>query len=510
MISINSRIAKNTVFLYFRMILTMAISLYTSRIVLQVLGVTDYGIYNVVGGVVTMFSFLNGAMVTSTQRYITYYLGIGDYAKQCEVFTTCVQIHAVISLIVVLLAETVGLWFLYTQMVIPSPRFTASLWVFHLSVVTMVVQIMSVPYNSVIIAHEQMGAFAYISIFEVTLKLLIVYLLTISNMDKLVLYAILIAVVQLLVRYIYTNYCLSHFSECKLRRIWDFSLFRAIGSFAGWNLWGNLAGTLMSQGLNLLLNVFFGPVVNAARGIAQQVEIALTQFSSNFLMAVNPQITKTYARSEMDEMHKLVFRACKFSYFMLFLLSLPIVFETEVILGIWLKTPPENTALFLRLALAIVLVDTLARPLMTAAAATGKVRLYQSVIGGILLLIVPLSYVVLRLGGDPFSVYIVHFLVVVIAFIVRLFIIRPMIGLSLSEYFHKVILPVCCVTLLSLPIPLLLKSVLYSSITSSLLVAITCFVSVGVVSYYVGLTYSERLFVGEKVSLFLAKVTKRK
>lgn len=502
----NKRIAKNTLFLYFRMILTMTISLYTSRIVLQVLGVTDYGIYNVVGGVVTMFAFLNGAMVTSTQRYITYYLGIGDYTKQCDVFTTCVQIHAVISLIVVLLAETAGLWFLYTQMVIPASRFIASLWVFHLSVATMVVQIMSVPYNSAIIAHEQMGAFAYISILEVTLKLLIVYLLTIGSMDKLVLYAILTAVIQFFIRYIYTNYCLSHFSECKLRRTWNFPLFKEIGSFAGWNLWGNLAGTLMGQGLNLLLNVFFGPVVNAARGIAQQVEMALTQFSSNFLMAVNPQITKTYARSEHENMHRLIFRACKFSYFLLFLLSLPIMLEAETILRIWLKTPPENTAIFLRLALAIVLVDTLARPLMTAAAATGKVKLYQSVVGGILLLIVPTAYVVLKLGGSPASVYVVHFFVVGIAFIARLFIIRPMISLCLAEYFRKTILPVCCVTLITLPFPLLLKAMLSANTTTSFAVMVACMASAGIATFCVGLNYNERIFVTEKISSILAKM----
>lgn len=482
----------------------MAVSLYTSRVVLAVLGVTDYGIYNVVGGIVTMFSFLNGAMVTSTQRYLTFYLGKCDEENLSNVFTTCIHIHAVISITVMILAETVGLWFLYTQMVIPIERFQAALWVFHLSVLTMVVQIMSVPYNSAIVAHEQMGAFAYISIIEVTLKLLIVYLLTIGDFDKLILYAILITLVQLFIRYIYTRYCLKHFPECKTRQIWLPSLFHEIGSFAGWNLWGNLAGTLYSAGLNLLLNVFFGPVVNAARGIAQQVEATLVQFSSNFLMAVNPQITKTYAQNEIREMHKLLFRACKFSYFLIMIFALPIMFEAETILALWLRTPPEHTATFLRLTLCIVMLDSLARPLMTAAASTGKVKLYQSVVGGVLLLIVPVAYVVLKLGGSPASVYVVHFTMSFLASTARLFIIRPLILLSIREYLINSVVPAIGVTILSVALPYLVMPLFSEGIQSSFYIIIFSFVAACSSTYVLGFTVNERKFLNKKIFATMA------
>ena len=471
----NKRIAKNTLFLYIRMLFIMAVQLYTSRAVLNILGVVDYGIYNVVGGIVTMFAFLNSAMVTSTQRYITFELGKKNYDRLKTVFTTSIQIHALISLTIIILGETVGLWFLYEKMVIPTERMTAALWVFQLSILTMIVQVMSVPYNSAIVAHEKMSAFAMISIVEVVLKLLVVYLLLIGHFDKLIFYAVLIAVIQLFIRSLYTNYCHRHFQETRLIKVYDKTLIKEMGKFAGWNLWGNLAATLFGTGLNLLLNMFFGPVVNAARAIAVQVETAIAQFSGNFLMAVNPQITKLYASDNMKEMHSLLFRASKFTFFLLFILSLPVIMETDIILQVWLKTVPDYTVPFLRLLLCIAIIDSVARPLMTAAAATGKVKLYQSVIGGILLAIVPIAYVVLRLGGNPTSVYIVHLSVCIVAFIARLYIIRPMIRLSLQSYLNNVILKCIPVCLLSLALSMSLKSVLPQGFLFSVCI---CFLSV--------------------------------
>ena len=505
----NMRIVKNTLLLYVRMFLIMAVSLYTSRVVLAALGVTDYGIFNVVGGLVTIFSFLNAAMVTSTQRYLTFYLGKGDQDKLTNVFTTSIQVHAIISVIVLVLAETIGLWFLYTQMVIPQERFHAALWVFHFSVLTMMVQIMSVPYNSIIVSHEQMGAFAYISIMEVSFKLLIAYLLTIVAFDKLIAYAILIVLIQLLIRFVYIRYCLKHFPECKVRRIWMPSLLREIGSFAGWNLWGNLAGTLFGTGLNLLLNVFFGPVVNAARGVAHQVEAALVKFSSNFQMAVNPQITKSYAKNEIQKMYTLLFRASKFSYFLIMIFALPIMFEAEAILDIWLKTPPEHSAIFLRLTLCIVMIDTLARPLMTAAAATGDVKLYQSLMGGIMLLIVPVAYLVLKLGGSPSSVYVVHLTISIIASFVRLFIIRHMIRFPISEYFIKAIVPVLQVTTLSTASAFLIKTIFSDGIIYSFLVIALSFFAACAMTYAIGFTTNERKFIKNKAAEMYVRVVKK-
>lgn len=505
----NKRIAKNTMLLYVRMLFIMAVQLFTSRVVLNTLGVVDYGIYNVVGGIVTMFAFLNGAMVTSTQRYITFELGKDNMQRLKEVFTTCVQIHLIISFIIVILGETVGLWFLYEKMVIPADRFTAAIWVYQLSILTMCVQVMSVPYNSDIVAHEQMGVFAVISVIEVVLKLAVVYMLVIGNFDKLILYAILIAAIQLLIRFFYTKYCNRHYEESRLIRTFDKQLAKEMGKFMGWNIWGNLAATLFGTGLNLLINVFFGPMVNAARAVAVQVETAIAHFSSNFLMAVNPQITKLYAQNNLQDMHNLLFRASKFTFILMLVLSLPVVVETDIILKVWLKIVPDYTAIFLRLLLAIVIIDSVARPLMTAAAATGDVKLYQSLIGGILLSIVPIAYVVLKLGGSPASVYVVHLVICIIAFLTRLWVIKPMIKLSIRQYFSKVILRCVLVMAVSLPLCLLVKNLLPDGILSTIIVCAFCVLVASSTSYMLGLNQGERQFVNNKSMELIHKFVRR-
>lgn len=278
----NKRIAKNTLLLYFRMLFMMAVSLFTSRVVLNTLGVEDYGIYNVVGGVVAMFGFINGSMSSATQRYITFALGKGDKENLQKVFCTALQIHVLIAVLIVVLGETVGLWFMYTQMQIPTDRMDAAFWVLQRSIASTVIMIISVPYNADIVAHEKMSAFAYISILEAVLKLAVVYMLVVFSSDKLILYAFLILAVQLLIRLCYSRYCNRHFEESKYRHVWDKSLFKEMTGFAGWSMFGNLSSVLFSQGLNMLLNVFFGPVVNAARAVAVQVQSAIQQFVTNF------------------------------------------------------------------------------------------------------------------------------------------------------------------------------------------------------------------------------------
>ena len=505
----NKRIAKNTMLLYVRMLFIMAVQLFTSRVVLNTLGVVDYGLYNVVGGIVTMFAFLNGAMVTSTQRYITFELGKGNMQRLKEVFTTCVQIHIIISIIIVILGETVGLWFLYEKMVIPEERFSAAMWVYQLSILTMCIQVMSVPYNSDIVAHEQMGVFAAISVIEVVLKLAVVYMLVVGNYDKLILYAILIAAIQLFVRFFYTKYCNKHFAESRLIRFFDKNLAKEMGKFMGWNIWGNLAATLFGTGINLLLNVFFGPVVNAARAVAVQVETAIANFSSNFLMAVNPQITKLYAQNNLQDMQKLIFRSSKFTFILMLVISLPIVVETDMILRMWLKIVPEYTVIFLRLLLAIVTIDSVARPLMTAAAATGDVKLYQSLIGGILLSIVPIAYVVLKLGGAPASVYVVHLVICIIAFLTRLWVIKPMIKLSIHQYFCSVVLRCVFVLTVSLPLCLLVKFLLPEGILPTIIVCVACVLVASATSYLLGLDREERQFVNTKSLELIHKFARR-
>ena len=493
--------------LYMRMFLTMAVTLYTSRIVLNVLGIEDFGIYNVVGGVVSTFGFMNAAMTTATQRYLIFEFGRNNFNQLQKIFNTSLSIHALISILVIVLAETVGLWLLSNKLTIPSYRMDAALWVFQLSVFSSVVMIMSVPYNAAIIAHEKMSAFAYISVLEVVLKLLIVFLLQVGDYDRLKMYAILIFAIQLCIRLIYGLYCDRYFPETKFRKMWDPKLFREMLSFASWYLWANCATIASTQGVNILLNLFFNPVTNAARGIAVQVQGAFEQFSISFQMALNPQITKSYAVHDYSYMHNLIFRSSKFSFFLLFLLLLPVMFETEMILTVWLKIVPADTVIFVRLMLCATIVDTASNPLMVAAAATGKVRFYQLAMGGTLLAILPISYIVLKLGGNPSSVFVVHLCIFLLAFVVRLFIVCPMIELSLTKYVKQVVLRCLLVAVISLILPLLLRFLFpEESIGHFLLVCLSCVVSVFVSVYYWGLDSSERLFVDRNVISLISKI----
>lgn len=501
----NKRIAKNTLLLYFRTLFIMLVTLYTSRVVLNTLGVTDYGIYNVVGGVVAMFGFINGSMSSATQRYITFALGKGDQSNLQKVFSTALQIHVLIAVLIVVLGETVGLWFMYTQMQIPADRMDAAFWVLQCSIASTVIMIISVPYNADIVAHEKMSAFAYISILEAVLKLAVVYMLVVFSSDKLILYAFLILAVQLLIRLCYSRYCNRHFEESKYRHVWDKSLFKEMTGFAGWSMFGNLSSVLFSQGLNMLLNVFFGPVVNAARAVAVQVQSAIQQFVTNFQMALNPQITKTYAKGEMGEMHKLMFRSARFSFYLLFLLSLPVLFETDFILTVWLKTVPDHTVVFLRIMICTSLLYTLSNPLMIANQSTGKVKRYQAVCGTILLMILPISYICLRFGCPAYSVFIVHFAVESITQIVRMLLLRPLIGIRMQDYLKHIYLKVSVVVTLSVILPFLVYENMDATVLRFFTVCTVCVLSVGTIVYMVGLSSSEREFIKAKITRFIIK-----
>lgn len=332
----------------------MLINLYASRIVLAALGVEDYGIYNVVGGVVAMLSFLSGAMATGTQRYLTFELGKNDFNRLKKVFTTSINIHLLISLIVVLLAETVGLWFFNNKMIIPESRMNAAYWVFQLSVISTIVLFISVPYNAAIIAHEKMGTFAYISILDALLKLLIAVLLLCVNTDCLITYAILMLCEQVLIRVIYGTYCKKHFPETKYELVFDRKLFKEMLTFSGWNIWGSAASVGMGQGVNILLNVFFGPIVNAALGIAAQVQGAVSQFAVGFQTAINPSIIKSYASRNINYMHNLVYRASRYSFFLLLCICLPVFLETDMLLSIWLKIVPEYATIFFKVSIMCI------------------------------------------------------------------------------------------------------------------------------------------------------------
>lgn len=498
-ISANSRIAKNTIFLYFRMILLMVVSLYTSRVVLSTLGIEDFGVYNVVGGFIGMLSFLNGAMSGSTQRFITIELGRGNIESLKHVFSNCIITHAIIAFIVFLIAETIGLWFLLEKMVIPDERMTAAIIVYQSSIIASIVQIMSYPYNADIVAHEKMSAFAYISIYEAFANLAIVFLIRIGNYDRLALYAVALLIIKISVIIVYRFYCRRNFIETRVKKVYDKALIKQLFAFTGWNLWGGMAGTLMGQGINVLLNLFFGPTVNAARGVAIQVQTAVNMFASNFQMAMNPQIMKTYASGDFSEMHTLLFRSAKFTFMLLLCIMLPIASEINMILSIWLENVPTYTNDFVCLMFVVCMIDSVSNPFMTSSAATGNVRIYQSVVGGILLTIVPIAYFVLKIGGNPYTVFYVHIIVALFAFAARLFIVRNLIYLSLRKYFFKVVLPCVLVFIPSVLFASLLKNCMplglpYTIINIILIITVTVFTS-----FMLGLTKNERVFILAKI-----------
>ena len=492
--SANKRIAKNTLVLYVRMLFTMGISLFTSRVILQTLGVEDYGISSVVGGVISMFTFINAAMVSSTQRYLNFELVRGDANQLWSVFSTSLQIHALIALAIIVLSETVGLWFLNEKLVIPEARMTAAMWVYQCSILSCAVSIMSTPYNAVIVAHEKMSAFAYISILDVSLKLLVVYLLVVLPFDKLIILAILNLLVQLFIRYIYTLYCHRHFPESYFQFRFNKTLFKEMFGFAGWSFWGNLAAILYTQGLNMMLNIFFGPIVNAARGIAVQVQSAVQQFVGGFQTALNPQITKNYASNNLPQMHSLMFRSARFSFLLLFFLSLPVLMETNFILTLWLKTVPDDAVIFTQIMICISLIYTTANPCIIANQATGKVKIYQMVVGGILLLILPISYVVLKLGAPAYSVFIVHFCIESLAQFSRMYMLRKLIHLPLWQYMKNIYIPIVSTVVIAIILPLVVRMQVAEGWLRFLAVGFTCVLSVGASSYFIGFTKQERVF----------------
>ncbi len=504
----SKRIAKNTLVLYVRMFFTMAVSIYTSRVILHSLGIEDYGIYNVVGGLVGIFSMLSNTLAASIVRYINYAIGKDDADYLKKVFSTSINIQVILAVVVVLLAETVGLWFLYNKMIIPDERFNAAFWCFQISVLTFVINLLSVPYNSAIIAHEKMSIFAYISIFEVSVKLFVAFVIVYNPFDRLIYYALLLAIAAILVRLFYAIYCKRSFVECKYHFVWEKGLVKEMLSFAGWNMFGASANVLMRQGVDVLLNMFFGPAVNAAKGVANQVNAAIHGFVSNFQTALNPQIMQNYASGNKEYMMYLVFKGTRLCYYILLVLSLPVIFTTDYILSIWLMEVPEHTALFVRLILILSLSDSLAGPLVTAMVATGKIRNYQIVVGGIMLLNIPISYVTLKIGCIPEIVLVVAIFLSVCCEAARLIMLKPMIGLSIRKFLREVYFKALYVTLVASVLPYVLLRYLNDTFLHFVILFTVSFVSVSVCILYLGCEKGERAFVFSKVKDFKTKFIK--
>lgn len=456
----SKRLAKNTLMLYFRMLFSMVVAFYTSRVVLQQLGVNDFGIYNVVGGFVAMFGIVSNSMTSSVSRFLTFEIGKGNNKALQTVFSTSVYIQLLLALLVIILIEIIGVWFLKNRMTILPQRIEAAYWVLQCSALTFVVNMISVPYNAAIIAHERMQAFAYISILEVSLKLLVAFLLGISLFDSLKLYAVLLALTSLIIRYVYSLYCRKHFEESKLIWKFDKKLVKEIASFSGWNFIGSTSAILRDQGVNLLLNIFYGTVVNAARGIANQVNNAIYSFSSNFMMAVNPQIIKSYAAGEREQMFSLMRTSTRLSYFLLFILSSPILFEAEPLLHLWLNIVPDYANQFTILILIFSLSESLGIPLQFVNQATGKIRNYQLVVGITQLLNFPVAYFLLYKGLSPISVYVSAIVISQICLFLRLIMLRISVELNIVKFIKEVYIKILIVSGLSLIIPGMTKYLL--------------------------------------------------
>lgn len=440
-ISNNKRIAKNTLLLYFRMFITMCVGLYTSRIVLNVLGVSDYGVYNVVGGVITIASFLNSAMVAATQRFISYELGKGDLKRLNAVFCTSINIHMAIAIIAVLIGETVGLWFVNNQLNLPESRMIAVNYVYQCSILTFVFTVISVPYNSCIVAHEKMNIYAYISIFEVVMKLVIVYALLVSPIDKLIMYAILLSLVSVVVRCVYSFYCKRYFTECRYHFIIDKDLSNKMFSFAGWSILGNLGFSFKDQISNIILNLFFGPTVNAARGIGLHVTSLINTFSTNFTMAMNPQITKQYAAGNLNESKRLVYIGARLTFCLLSVISIPVILNIDYLLKIWLGVVPEYTSEFMILSIITCLLYSLSNSVTTAIQATGNIKWFQIGVSIILLSELPIAYFLLRDGGKPYFVMFPTIFTYIIAVFFRFLLLHKMIPIySIRVYLLDVVL----------------------------------------------------------------------
>lgn len=450
------RIAKNTLMLYGRMLFSMVVSLYTSRVVLNTLGVVDYGIYGVVGGFVSMFSLISSSLSSAVSRFLTFELGRGDQDRLNKAFSTSLLIHIVLAIAVLVIAETVGVWFVNNRMTIPADRLYAANWVFQASIFSFMFGLFSVPYNASIVSHEKMSAFAYIGILDTTLKLLIVLFIAYSHwhFDKLIVYALLLVAVSITLQCIYLAYCRKHFEECRLRISFDKGFWKEISSFAGWNFIGCTAVTLKDQGVNVLLNIFWGPVINAARGISMSVNGVLSSFVGNFMTALNPLIMKSFAIKDVSYSIQLVKLGARFSYFILLFVVLPFLFETEYILNVWLVSYPEATISFVRFALIVSMIDAISNTLITLQLATGDIKKYQIAVGGVLLLNFPVSYLCLKLGCNAQFVYIIAIVIAIICLALRLVLLKQMIGFSIRAFIVEVLLPVMRVTIVALLLPL--------------------------------------------------------
>lgn len=483
----NKRIAKNTMMLYLRMGITMIVSLYTSRVVLNSLGVEDYGIYSVVGGIISMFTFLNGALSGATSRFITFELGKKDYIQLNKTFSAAWINHIILTLIIIFFAETIGLWFLYNKLVIPLDRMNAAIWVYQCSIATTILGIIQVPFGALIMAHERMGVYAYFSIFDVMLKLALVITLKYIPTDKLIFWAVSGVGVAILYNSLNYIYCFKHFKESKLRIHKDIPLYKRLFVYSFWDFLGSLSMLAQGQGLNMLLNMFFGPAINAARGIAMTVQGAVGQFSSNFTIAAKPQIIKLYADNDIKGMLTLVYNSSRLSYFLLYIFALPLCIELEYVLKIWLGQYPEYTVIFTILLLVNSLTWSIKTYRTTMMHATGHIKLSNLTVGVILCSTLPISYLFLKMGYSSVSVFVITIIVTLIAEFVACIVLKKYLNYSLKNYLLNVYGKCFLISILSFIVPYIVHCSMDESFIRLCLVTLVSIISVGVFAYHIGL-----------------------
>ena len=503
----SKRIARNTVALYMRSIVVMAVGIYTSRVVLKTLGVDDYGIYNVVGTFVAMFSILSGSLVNASQRFISFEMG-KETPQMNRMFCATLSIHILLALGVLVVFETFGLWFLNTQLNIDPERMVAANWVYQCSVITFSVNLIDVPYNASIIAHEKMSAYAYFSIFEVCAKLGIVYLLLLTGKDRLIMYAIFMLSVAVLLRLLYRFYCIRKFEECRYHFVIDKELFKEMLGFTGWNFIGSAAGLVITQGINVLINIFFGVALNAARGLAEQVNQAINTFVTNFMTAVNPQITKSYSAGEYDYMNNLMVRGAKYAALLYWFMALTIFVEAETILDIWLVETPPYTVIFLRWAVICSIFQALSHTLYIGMLATGNIRKYQITMGSLYLGSFLLCLVFFKCGLGPEYGYISTFVAYFIAVVVRLKLISQIVpGFSVTRFLTQSILRSFGVIILSTSFVILFKRwiTIENRWMELLTVLAVSLIVTAILAYVIALSKDERRTCKEQVMSSLKK-----
>lgn len=501
------RVIHNTLLLSIRMVLVMLVSLYTVRVTLDILGAVDYGIFNVVGGIVLLLNFLSRTMSSATQRFFSFELGLEEKTNLKNLFQTNLTIYLVLAVSILLFSVTVGMWFLNHKMVIPPERLNAANWVFVCAVFSFITRLLVIPYQAILIAHERMGLFAWLSIIEMIGLLIVVSILPLFSYDQLKSYAVLIFILNIIVSSLYGIICRKKYTACRWGINKNFSKMKTIVGFTGWSLYGGLALVLRNNGTNILLNLFFGPTINAARGIASQAQNAINTFVANFSVALKPQIVKNYANGNRKEMMGLIFQGSKTSYFIILFLAMPVLFQTSFFFEIWLKSVPDHTILFTRLVLITAIIDSITIPLVSAIEATGHIKKYQLISGSTLFLIIPISYFLLKTGMPPETPMVICVVIAFIIFLLNIYLAKDAYQLSVSIFFKKVVCRIITVTIAAtlLPAGLLIAFDNRDGIIYFLLIVLSCMISTAISIYLLGLDKVERIaikkIIGEKIRL---------